>query len=186
MTFYLSLSTRHMLIGKQKSFCGIDSLSVQFNNMCSCMLIDCNLFANTRAHKDELLLLNSVKPTFSISNQSFAGEYYSSETRNSVPVKAKATFFSSVKEWYDNHREEKGVIIGSAVRTGEGWVLDHWFCAQQPGPAGPADRLRCLSDVFFSNWGLYDLHEVISILCIRTHMFKTTADILASANPAMW
>lgn len=47
VTCYLSLSNRHMLIGKQKSFCGIDSLSVQFNNMCSCMLIDCNLFANT-------------------------------------------------------------------------------------------------------------------------------------------
>lgn len=91
-----------------------------------------------------------------------------------------------MKEWYDNHREEKRLIIGSAVRTCEGWVLDHWLCAQQPGPAGPADRLRCLSDVFFSNRGLYDLHEAIRILCIRIHMFKTTADIPASANPALW
>lgn len=67
------------------------------------------------------------------------------------------------------------------MRTCEGWVLDHWFCAQQPGPAGPADRLRCLSDVFLSYWGLYDLHEALRILCIRIHMFKTTADISAWA-----
>lgn len=72
------------------------------------------------------------------------------------------------------------------MHTCEGRVLDHWFCAQQPGPAGPADRLRCLSDVFFSYWGLCDRHEAIRILCIRNHMFKTAADISASANPALW
>lgn len=52
VTFDLSLSNRDILIVKLKSFCGIDSISVQFNSMCSCVLIDCNLFANTWTHKD--------------------------------------------------------------------------------------------------------------------------------------